>query len=152
MDFPTPTGTGRVFYEGAHHDVTWTSDSDPRCGYMKEVTFPNGDEIMVTDYDDRLDFNFDMSDSGDEYYNVMVLLKPGEPDFTIIPTEAELRSDLFDAMKPFMEAVFNDVIHADDLPFCKNLFTIPACIIRTVQKTGSVDLARKWILKRVFEI
>ncbi len=136
-----------MFKDGVVHAVTWATD---RYGYTT-VTLPSGAEFDSSDYEDRLDFLYSPSDDGHILYNTCVLLSPTETPIAM-PTEAELKADLQQALMPVFSSVVAGETDPDDLTFARNLFSLPACLYRAVVWHGSVDAARAAIIKDVFQL
>lgn len=149
MNFPSKGGVGRVFYNGAFYDAAWAPDAT--CDYMTHVILSNGTELDFTDYEDRLDYIYAPSDDGNTFYNTMVLLSPGEQE-VVIPTAKEMLKNVATGMMPILDKFYQGDIEACDVAFCKNIFTIPACLYRTFVQTGSLDKAHTEVLKSVFDI
>lgn len=144
MDFPSKSGSGRIFMNGTVHKVTWVPDNT--CEYETHVTLTDGTTLEVTDYEDRFDFIYNPSDDGSVYYSAFVLLDPNEPDPINIPTTEELQATLCADMQPLVDGFMRQEIHSDDLTFCRILFSTPECLLRTILNTGSANAAKKKIL------
>jgi hypothetical protein len=145
MNFPSKTGSGRAVINGKVQDITWAPN--PHSSYTTDVT-AGGHTFEITDYEDRMDFLCRPNDSGDEYYNTMVLLSPDESD-PPIPTKADLTSHMMTAMQPIMAAVAADQVHADDMKWAMVLFRHPECVLRAAQKHGSVLAGMQAIAKHI---
>lgn len=110
------SGSGRVFYKGASHAVSWSKN--PHCSYSTIVRFSDGSTIDIEDYDDRFDYSYRPSDDGTIYYNTVVLLDPNEPDPVGIPSTGDLKAKLSSGLQPLTEAVTDQKISYEDLYFC----------------------------------
>lgn len=150
MDFPSQPGSGHIFMDGNVHSVTWAPLSPG--DYITKVTFADGSHIEVTDYEERFDFIYSPSDDGQTFYHAFVLLEPDETDPVGVPTATELRATAQADMAPIITQVIAGEIDADDMVFCRNLFTIPECLLRRFQKHGSVSAARRDILKDLWSL
>lgn len=149
---PLPsTGKGRIYYDGAVHDATWTR-SRSLADYEVMVTLDDGRQFPVSDNDPRMGFVYRAPDSGSEMSDILVLLEDGEADPVGIPDRASLTASAFQAMAPVYASVVAQRTDPDDLDYARQLFTSPEAMLRTIQKTGSVDAARTSILKEFFNL
>jgi hypothetical protein len=149
---PLPsTGKGRIYYDGAVHDATWTH-SRSLADYEVLVTLDDGREFPVSDNDPRMGFIYMAPDSGSEMNNILVLLEDGEADPVGIPDRASLTASAYQAMAPVYASIAARRTDPDDLDYARQLFTSPEALLRMIQKTGSVDAARTRILNEVFNL
>lgn len=144
-------GQGRVYFNGAVHNATWSYPSW-LSSYEVLVVLDNGRELQISDENEQLGYAYREPDSGMEMTNIMVILEPGEPDPVGIPTQAEVTQKAFDAMRPVFESVARQETDPDDLDYCRQLFNSQAALLRTIQRTGSLAGAHAAILKDVFRL
>lgn len=145
---PTSSGTGRFFVDDEVHERTWRPE-----GYADgPVVRLDGRDLIVNEEERNLGFVYRSPDSGSEMTNVMVLLAHGEPDPVGIPSREELSASLGRALMPVLISVSAGRTDPDDLDYTRQLFSNPACLLRSVQKHGTVDAARTSILREIFRI
>jgi hypothetical protein len=145
---PTNSGTGRFFIDGEVHEGTWRLE---RCADGPVIQL-DGRDLIVNEQEHNLGFIYRSPDSGSEMTNIMVLLEDGEPDPVGIPTREVLSASLGRALMQVLISVSAGRTDPDDLHYARQLFSNPACLLRSVQKHGTVDAARTSILREIFRI
>lgn len=149
---PLPaSGRGRIFHDGAVHEATW-NHAAWLSDYEVLVTLADGRSLPVSDADERMGYIYLAPDSGTQMTNIMVLLAEGEADPVAIPDKQTVAGTAFPAMQPVYESVSAGNTDPDDLDFCRQIFTSPEAMLRTIQREGSLDAARRAILRDVFRL
>ena len=143
---------GRVFYNGQVHRYTLSKSPEWAEGYEFALILDDGSEVIVSDAYETMGFVYRAPDSGDQMTNMLVPLDDGEPDPVGIPDEKDLSQTCFPALQPIFESVQQGNTDPDDLNFCRQLFSSPEALLRTIQKEGDIDKARTAILRDFFRI
>jgi len=85
-------------------------------------------------------------------FSIVVPLSDDEPNPVGIPDEANVKASAFDAMRPLFEAVQQNKVDPDDIELCRQIFSSPEAMLRTIQREGGLDAARTVILRDMFRI
>lgn len=148
---PLPgTGSGRIMMNGLIRNAVWSTRT--QIAYEQEIVFEDGRSAIVSDREERLGFVYRAPDSGSTMTNIMVLLDDDEPDPVGIPDANEMRTASIAAVMPLYGRVAAGEIDSDDLDFCRQLFSSPEAMTRTIQRTGSLEAAYAHVLREIFGI
>lgn len=130
--------------------ATWSTR--PQVEYEQEIVFEDGATAIVSDREDRMGFVYRAPDSGSTMTDIMVLLEDEEPDPVGIPDARTMAVGGIAAMMPLHRKVALGEIDPDDLDYCRQLFSSPEAMTRTIQRTGSVQAAYDHVLREIFRI
>lgn len=146
-------GKGRIFYQGGVYNATWNRSSQISYRLVFEID-DNGfyDRFTITDKDERLGILYAADDSNYTLHNCLVILGDDEPDPTNIPTKDDLKINLMTSMLPIVRSFSEGNTCAEDMQFCREIFSTPEAMLRTIQKKGSLEDAQKHILEEIFLI
>ncbi len=145
MDFPNDTGSGRAVVNGVAQDISWHL---PKGDYVRTITLASGATFDITDYEKRMDFHYSPSDDGSQFYHTLVLLSPDEPD-PAAPSQKDLDMKALAGIHALLAAVIQNNVDQDDMNWARLLFTKIDCMIRPIQKHGSIELAQQAITKLI---
>ena len=143
---------GRVFYKGKVHAYITDASLLWVGNYEFAILLDNGREVILSDAYKTMGFVYRAPDSGSQMTNILVPLEDGEPDPVGIPDEAQLSQVCLQALEPLYQSVQRGDTDPDDLDFCRQLFSSPEAMLRTIQKEGSLAGAQAVILRNVFRI
>lgn len=146
---PGRTGSARFFVDDGVRNGTWRPEG---WADGPVIRLDDGRDLPVTDADEKLGFVYRAPDSGSEMTNIMVMLDDGEADPVGIPTRAELAASLMQTLMPVLTSVTAQQTDPDDLDYARQLFSSPACMLRSIQRHGTVETARTAMLRDVFRI
>lgn len=146
---PGRTGSARFFVDDGVRNGTWRPEG---WADGPVIRLDDGRDLPVTDADERLGFIYRTPDSGSEMTNIVVMLVADEPDPVGVPTRAELAASLMQSLMPVLASVTAQQTDPDDLDYARQLLSTPACLLRWIQKHGSIDAARTAVLREVFHI
>ena len=141
---------GRVFYKGGVH--TYVTDASPLWigNYEFAILLDDGREVILSDAYETMGFVYRAPDSGSQMTNILVPLEDGEPDPVGIPDEKQLGQGCLQALEPLYQSIQRGDTDPDDLDFCRQIFSSPEAMLRTIQKEGSLAGAHAAILRDVF--
>lgn len=146
---PGRTGSSRFFVDDGVQNGTWRPEA---WADGPVIRLDDGRDVPVTDADEKLGFVYRAPDSESEMTNIMVMLNADEPDPVGIPKKAELAASLMQSLMPVLTSIAAQQTDPDDLDYARQLFSTPACLLRWIQKHGSIDAARTAVLSEVFRI
>ena len=151
-DDALPTdGASRIFHDGEVVEAAW---SRPRwvTPYERLLTLADGRTLVVSDTDERLGFVYRGPDSGTRMTSIVVILGDDETVPDGVPDAQTAIRTSYDAMRPLYESVAAGETDPDDLDFCRQIFSSPAAMLRTISRTGSLEAARRTILFELFQV
>ena len=146
------SGSGRCYHGGRvlKYDVTF--ERDPDVDYEFTIALEDGRKLTLSDAYDELGFVYLAADSGEEMFSIVVPLSDEEPDPVGIPDEASVKASAFDAMRPLYETVQQNKADPADIELCRQIFSSPEAMLRTIQREGGLAEARAAILRDMFRI
>ncbi len=145
------SGNHRILHDGVVRDSAWSVERW-LMPYERLVTLDDGTTFPVSDADDRLGFVYRAPDSGSRMSSMIVLLDDGEEVPADLPDQQTAIRTSYDAMRPLYESVAAGETDPDDLDYCRQIFSSPAAMMRTIARTGSMEAARRAILAELFQI
>lgn len=145
MDFPSDTGSGRAVVNGIAQSISWRM---PPGDYVREITLSSGNTFTITDYEKRMDFHYAPSDDGSEYYHTLVLLAPDESD-PAAPAQTDLNTKALAGIHPLLDKVIKHELDQEDMNWARLLFTKIDCMVRPIQKHGSIEAAQQAITNMI---